>query len=123
MQKKTTALIGAAAALAAAPAATQAAPSQVAPAPVAASYAELLQPIPNALERLQASDGADQAKLIEAQYGPAPVAHHHHHHHNQWRRSRAWYLRHGYSWYGGAWVIRPRHAHHHHHNNHHHNNY
>jgi hypothetical protein len=80
--------------------------------PVAASYAELLQPIPNAVERLRAADAeadARPARLIEAQY----VAHHHHHHHHH---NRGWYLKNGYVWLGGAWVLRPHHHHHHHHN-------
>ena len=166
MDAKTASLLGAAAALATLPAAAQAAPAEVGPLPVAASYAELLQPIPNAVERLQASYAADQeAHLIDVQYGPGPLAHHHHHsqyntgpgyggngqgydrhhhsqynagpgyggngqgydrhhhhHHNQWAHRRAWYLRHGYVWTNGGWVMRPRwHRHHHHH--HHNNNY
>jgi hypothetical protein len=108
---KTVTLVGAAAALAAGPA--LATPPATAATPVASSYAELLQPIPNAVERLQASDAemaAAPAQLIPAQYA---VHHHHHHHH-----ARRWYMQHGYSWYGGAWVIRPRvHHHHHHHQN------
>jgi hypothetical protein len=80
--------------------------------PVAATYAELLNPIPNASERLQQADAqaeAAQPQLIEAQY----VAHHHHHHHNHY--NRAWYMAHGYYFHGGQWIIRPRHHHHHHH--------
>ncbi|MDB5483341.1 MAG: hypothetical protein JWO83_4394 [Caulobacteraceae bacterium] len=72
--------------------------------PQAQSYAELLDPIPNAAERLRLADTQEEprARLIEAQYYPSPADHHHHHHH--WRRHR-------------------RHYHHHHHHHHHHSNY
>ena len=87
--------------------------------PVAASYAELLEPIPNAVERLKVSDAQTAerpATLIPAQWAVAHHHHHHHHHHN-----RRWYTSRGYIWSGGAWVLRPRTHHHHHH--HHHSNY
>jgi len=116
MTGKTATIIGAAAALAAGPTLAVAATPDAQAVPVAASYAELLQPIPNAMERLQASDAEAQARpaqLIEAQYVVAHHHHHHHHHHN-----RRWYLQNGYSWYNGAWVIRPRPHHHHHHHDH-----
>ncbi|HEX4198149.1 MAG TPA: hypothetical protein VHZ26_11970 [Caulobacteraceae bacterium] len=118
MHRKTVTMIGAAAALAAGPG--LAGPANAAPpaVPVATSYAELLQPIPNAVERLKASDAeaaSRPARLIDAQYGPFNRHHHHHHHHHH---DRGWYLRNGYYWYGGAWTLRPRHHHHHHHHNH-----
>ncbi len=120
MDPKTATLLGAAVALTAAPA--LAAPADHAPAvPVASSYAELLTPIPNAVERLRMAEAEAQAQppqLIEAQY----MAHHHHHHHHH--HSRRWYMRHGYYWNNGAWGLRPRpHHHHHHHHYHHHNNF
>jgi hypothetical protein len=62
----------------------------------AQSYAELLQPIPNATEQLKIADmqaGPADARLIEAQY----TNHHHQHYRRHWRR-------------------RPQ-PHHHHHNN------
>lgn len=114
INRKTAMLAGAAAALAAGP--VLAAPAGGEPAvPVAASYADLLQPIPNAVERLRAAEAQDDlrpAQLIDAQY----IAHHHHHHHHH--HSRRWYMQNGYSWYGGAWVLRPRPHHHHHHHSH-----
>ena len=111
MDAKTVTLATATAALAAGSAAA----AHTAPAtPVAASYAELLQPIPNAVERLQVSDA--QAAERPATLIPVQWAHHHHHHHH----TRRWYLTHGYIWSGGAWIIRPR-PHHHHHHNHDHN--
>ena len=113
------ATLAGAAALIAAPALAGASP-QAAPepaVPVAATYAELLNPIPNASERLRIADAQDDAtpQLIEAQY----VAHHHHHHHHHHVYRRAWYRSHGYAWSGGRWILRPRPHHHHHH--HHHN--
>jgi hypothetical protein len=53
--------------------------------PVASSYAELLEPIPNATERLRASDreaAQRPAQLIKAQWGYGGSEHHHHHHHH-----------------------------------------
>jgi hypothetical protein len=76
---------------------------------IAASYSELLEPIPNAVEQLRATDAdsaAEAPELIPIQY-----INHHHHHHN-----RAWYLQNGYFWNGGRWVLRPVAHHHHHHN-------
>ncbi len=81
------------------------------------SFAELLQPIPNATEQLRIADmqaARDAPKLVQVQY----QAHHHHHHHHH--HNRRWYLQNGYYWYNGGWVLRPKRNHHHHH--HHHNN-
>jgi hypothetical protein len=110
------ATLAGAAALAAVPALAGATPqaSELA-VPVAASYADLLSPIPDAQARLQQVDAqldaqAAQPQLIEAQY----VAHHHHHHHHHNHYNRAWYMAHGYYFHGGRWIIRPRHHHHHH---------
>ena len=77
----------------------------------ASSYADLLAPVPNAVEALKADDAARAqeaaAEVQLAQYYPYPYPppyyyyrhHHHHHHHRYWRRS----------------------YHHHHHHHHHHN--
>ena len=113
MNRKTTILVGAAAALTAAPALAAPAISPAEPAvPAASSYSDLLQPIPNAVERLKIADMQEDAapapRLIQAQYHH----HHHHHHHN-----RGWYTSHGYVFLNGAWVLRPRNHHHHHHHN------
>ena len=120
MNRKTSTLMGAAVALAAAPALATSTADPGPAVPPAASYAELLQPITNAVERLKLAQAEDNnarpPQLIEAQYGPYP---HHHHHHHHYRHHRDWYLRHGYYWYGGAWVLRPVHHHHHHHHHHH----
>jgi hypothetical protein len=90
------------------------------PVPTADSYADLLQPIPNAVERLKAADEQDRSaaepQLIKAQY----YHHHHHHHHNHHYRYRRWW---GGRWYfydderTMPWYGRRHHHHHHHHNN------
>ena len=116
MDRKTATLVGAAAALASSPAAAAPGVEQARLLPVAASYAELLEPIPNAVEQLRLADAeaaAQPARLFPAQY-----ARHHHHHHHHHHYSRRWYRQHGYYWSGGAWILRPRHHHHHHHHNH-----
>jgi ABC-type nickel/cobalt efflux system permease component RcnA len=116
MDKKIAGLLGAAAALGTFTAA-QAAPPAAHPAPAeilnANSFADLLQPIPNAAELLQIVDDA----------GPIPTAneniqqvqfyhhhHHHHHHHHAYRGPR-------------IVVVPPRYRHHHHHHHHHHSFY
>ncbi|HEY2708439.1 MAG TPA: hypothetical protein VGI95_10325 [Caulobacteraceae bacterium] len=103
-------LAGAAAVIGAGPA--LATPAEASPVPLAASYADLLTPIPDAVARLQLADAradAQQPRLIEAQF-----RHHHHHHHHHNRR---WYMNNGYAWLNGAWVLHPRRHHHHHHHN------
>jgi hypothetical protein len=98
-------LVSAASALAlGAPPSSSAGP---APLPAAQTYAELLDPIPDAVSRLstQWGDGklnvtADDSPAVElAQY----YHHHHHHHHHWWR-----HYHHHHHWH---W----RHHHHHHH--------
>jgi len=109
MKGRTAGVIGAISALAAGSGMGAAATHAEAAVPVANSYADLLQPIPNAVERLQVADAerAEQpAVLIKAQY----AVHDHHHHHHVRRHVRA-----GYTWLNGHWV-RNHHHHHHHHN-------
>ncbi len=72
------------------------------------SYADLLQPIPNALALLQASDAAkkaaeEQAAANASEDAQIELAQYHHHHHH-WRR-----------WH--------HHHHHHHWHHHHHHHY
>jgi hypothetical protein len=113
MEKKIAGLLGAVATLGAMNAA-QAAPN---PAPTdvlqANSFADLLEPIPNAAALLQAVDES----------GPVPSAdeniqlaqfyvdhhHHHHHHHSQYRRYAPRIV-----------VVPPRYRRYHHHHHHHH---
>ncbi len=73
----------------------------------AVSYADLLRPIANPVEKLRALDAQDVALLQEAQYyyPPPYYYYHHHHHHNRYYRPRYY------------------HYHHHHHHHHHHNGY
>ena len=105
MEKKIAGVLGAVAALSTLTAA-QAAPTDVLR---ANSYAELLNPIPDATAKLKvldergASQPAGQEKTLKLAY------HHHHHHHHHHHRA----------------YIRPRivvvpHRHHHHHHHHHH---
>ncbi len=83
MDKKIAGLVGAVAGVAAI-GSVQAAPNP-SQAPQAASYADLLAPIPNAAAQLKAADAA-QAKQAEgglqlAQYYYYPYRYYHHHHH------------------------------------------
>ncbi len=125
MDKKTLGVVGAIGSLAAMPLGAGAAQAEPA-VPPAQSYADLLQPISNPVERLQLADQQEeqQARLIPAQYrrdydrgdyrsDDRYNRHHHHHHHN-----RRWYMSRGYTWYNGAWVYRRAHHHHHHHHSH-----
>jgi len=117
MDKKIAGLLGAVASLGTFGAA-EAAP---APAPTdvlrANSFADLLEPIPNATALLQA---IDESAPIRSAEGNVQVAqfyhhhHHHHHHHSQYRR-----------YYDEPRVIvvppryrRDRYYHHHHHHHH-----
>ena len=119
MKGRTASVIGVISAIAAVPAVGAAATANEPAVPVAHSYADLLQPIPNAVERLKIADSEQAvrpAELIQTQY----VVHHHHHHH--WRPR----YRRGYVWWHGRWVRVRRHHHHHHqapvvHHHHHHN--
>jgi hypothetical protein len=102
MEKKIAGLLGAVAALGTLTSA-HAAPVPTDPLQ-ANSYAELLEPIPNAAAVLKVVDeqAPADANIQLAQYHH----HHHHHHHSHWRR--------------GPVVVIGRHRHHHHHHHHHH---
>src|SRR5512144_804102 len=101
MDKKIAGLLGAVAALGGLNAA-QAAP---APDPTevlrANSFAELLEPIPNAAELLRA---VDEAQLPEATVQEAQFYYHHHHHHHH--HHHAFYPRY-YAPYGGPVIVVP----------------
>lgn len=113
MDRKIAGLLGAAAALStmhAAQAATEPAPASA----PAASYRDLLEPVPNALDALKVDDARMAAGAVEQQ--PVQLAqyyhHHHHHHHHHHRFFRV--------------VPRPyfrRHYYHHHHHHHHHHGF
>lgn len=125
MDKKIAGLLGAVAALGtfgSAQATTQAT-HQATPAPSdilqANSYADLLEPIPNAGALLQAIDEAPPAKAAD-NVQLAQFYHHHHHHHHH----HSFYRR--YRYYDDAPVVvvpRYRRYYHHHHHHHHHSFY
>ena len=102
MDKKLIGLVGAVAALL--PTAASAAPTLAPQDLNAGSYADLLAPIPNAVEKLKASNALLQeengAKIEMAQY----YYRHHHHHHRFLPR---FYRHHHHHFF--------RHHHHHHH--------
>jgi hypothetical protein len=74
------------------------------------SFADLLEPIPNAAALLQAVDQQPQAETPDGNVQMARYHHHHHHHHHAYRR------------YVPRIIVVPRHRHHHHHHHHHHHN-
>jgi len=113
--KRTTAML-AGAATAALAVGVAVSPAIAEPIPAATSYADLLQPVPNAMERLAASDASQATGRVElAQYyRNDDRGYYHHHHHHHWRRDRAWYLNNGYYWSDGRWILRPVYHHHHH---------
>ena len=106
MEKKIAGLLGAVAALGSLGSA-QAAPT---PNPTetlrANSFAELLEPIPNASLLLQAIDESTSAPSANENVQLAQYHHHHHHHHHGYRSRIV--------------VVPPRFRHHHHHYHHHH---
>jgi hypothetical protein len=117
MDKKIVGVIGAITGLAAMDQAAQATPvAAPTPDPMnVRSYAELLDPIPNAVAALRAADAAArETQAVDGLKGDVQVAgyhhhhhryhhHHHHHHHRVIRR-----------------IIRQIVPHHHHHHHHHH---
>ena len=110
MDKKIAGMLGAVAGIAtlgaaqATPVPTKSAP---APDPVAAtSYADLLTPVPNALEALKV-DNAARAQSVHVDGVQLARYYHHHHHHD--RRNRHHHSR---------WWYRHHHHHHHHHRHH-----
>jgi hypothetical protein len=119
MEKKIAGLLGAMATLGAFNAA-EAAPTP-APAPTdvlrANSFADLLEPIPNAAATLRAVDESAPAQSAGENVQLAQFYHHHHHHHHH----HAGYGR----YYGGGYaprviIVPRRYRHHHHHHHHHH---
>ena len=113
MEKKIAGVLGAVAALGAlgtAQAATVPNPADVL---TANSYADLLEPIPNAPQVLQALD-SQPTKTTEANVQVAQLYIRHHHHHGYWH--------HHHHHYRGPVVVVPRRGryyHHHHHHHHH----
>jgi hypothetical protein len=119
MEKKIAGLLGAVATLGAFNAAQAAPTPSPAPSDVmrANSFADLLEPIPNAAALLQAVDESAPTPSANENVQLAQIFiehhHHHHHHHHAWRR------------YAPRVVVVPprRYYHHHHHHHHHHSFY
>jgi hypothetical protein len=116
MDKKIVGVIGAVAGLAALDSAAQATPAVQPTADLnARSFAELLDPIPNAVAALRASDAATARETQEQATGElsgnVQVAGWHHHHHRRYHHHHHHHHR----------VIRHiiRHITHHHHHHHH----
>jgi ABC-type nickel/cobalt efflux system permease component RcnA len=103
MDKKTAGLVGAISGLVTISAVEAARAQEVTEILSARSYAELLQPIPNAVALLMAADELTAArdKAEAGQNSNVQLAQDHHHHHHHHRR---------------------HHRHHHHHHHHHHHN-
>jgi hypothetical protein len=106
MDKKLAGLLGAAAALTTLGAA-QAAPAPTQTLPSAANYADLLEPVPNAVTVLAADDQRLQEQQPTVQL--AQYHHHHHHHHVVVIHRRHHHHHH---------IVIRRHRHHHHHHHH-----
>ena len=73
----------------------------------ARSFAELLEPIPNALAVLQAVDAAEATRSAQdaAADPDVTLVQYHHHHHHRWRHHH----------HHHRWWRRHHHHHHHHH--------
>jgi len=128
MEKKIAGLLGAMAALGTLSAA-QATP---APDPTevlrANSYADLLEPIPNATSLLRAIDESAPAPAAGENVELAQYYYHHHHHHHHHHHGFYGGYRYGgdYDEYGPRVIVVPRYRryyHHHHHHHHHHSFY
>jgi hypothetical protein len=106
MQKKIAGLLGAMATLGAFSAANATPMPNPAPTDVlkANSFADLLEPIPNAAELLLAVDESAPGASAHGTVQLAQYHHHHHHHHHHGMRR----------------MIRRMMGHHHHHHHHHH---
>ncbi len=102
MDKKITALLGAAAALSTMNSA-QASPNTPSSPTEVKTYSDLLAPIPGALELLKADDARLAERSTEGAVKLAQNYHHHHHHHGYNRIVPRVFVR------------RPHHHHHHHH--------
>jgi len=108
MDKKIAGLLGAVAAVSTLGTAQAAPTANPMEALRANSFAELLEPIPNAAALLQAVDVQGQSETADGNIQLAQYHHHHHHHHH-----------HAYRRFVPRIVVMPRHRHHHHHHHHH----
>jgi hypothetical protein len=123
MEKKIVGLLGAMATLGAFNGAEAAPAPPPAPTDVlrANSFADLLEPIPNAAALLKAVDESRPAPSADENVQLAQFYHHHHHHHHhhhsQYRRG------YGYDYAPRVIIVPRRYRHHHHHHHHHHSFY
>ncbi len=113
MEKKIAGLLGAVAALGT----LSVAHASPAPSPSDAlkadSYADLLEPIPNAAKVLQTLDEQAPAQSADDGVKVAQYFRHHHHHHHH----------HAYRYAPRVYVVPPRRRYYHHHHHHHHHAY
>jgi hypothetical protein len=113
MDKKTLGLMGAVSVLALTTGVSAARAQAAARVMNPASYAELLQPIPDAVNILQVVDAqpAKPAKVEKVQWHHHHWGHHHHHsHHHHWRHHHHWYHHHHshhHHWHGPGFYINP----------------
>jgi hypothetical protein len=117
MEKKIAGLLGAMATLGAFNAAEAAPIPSPAPTDVlrANSFADLLEPIPNAATLLQAVDESNPAPTANENVKLAQFYHHHHHHHHHHSFYRRYAPR--------VVIIPPRYRRYHHHHHHHHHSF
>jgi hypothetical protein len=83
------------------------------------SYAELLEPIPDAVKVLRAIEEQSPVKPWEDNIKVAQWYHHHHHHHHH----HGYWRHHHHGYYVPRVYVIPRRYHHHHHHHHHHHGY
>jgi hypothetical protein len=108
MDKRIAGLLGAVAAVGALSAAQASTTPNASDALKVNSYADLLEPIPNAASILQALDEQTPATSADAKVQLAQFYHHHHHHH------------HGFF---GLGIVPSPYRYYHHHHHHHHNHW
>jgi hypothetical protein len=121
MDKKVIGVIGAITGLATLDTTAQAAPAATpTPDPVtgARSFAELLDPIPNAVAALRAADTrAAQERTTAGDTADVQLAQYHHHHHRYYNHHHNHHHHHRVGRIIRQ-LVAPRHHHHHHHHNH-----
>jgi hypothetical protein len=122
MEKKIVGLLGAMATLGAFNGAEAAPAPPPAPTDVlrANSFADLLEPIPNAAALLKAVDESRPVPSADDNVQLAQFYHHHHHHHHHHSQYRRGY---GYDYAPRVIIVPRRYRHHHHHHHHHHSFY
>jgi hypothetical protein len=122
MEKKIVGLLGAMATLGAFNGAEAAPAPPPAPTDVlrANSFADLLEPIPNAATLLKAVDESRPVPSADDNVQLAQFYHHHHHHHHHHSQYRRGY---GYDYAPRVIIVPRRYRHHHHHHHHHHSFY